>query len=124
MLRNVWNNSYGDKMIDEKNGAKFVEAVNMVIHRKGLKHSNLAKSININEYSLNNYLSGRRKMPLEIAIRLMLELHIDMNSLFQTDGRYALDEREYRMMASFRELPSEKQKQAAAIILQLLQGMK
>lgn len=112
------------QMKEMENSDKYVDMVNQIIHRKGLKHSNLARSIKINEYSLNNYLSGRRKMPLEIAIRLMLELHIDMNSLFQSDDHYALDEREYKMMKSFRELPSEKQKQAVTIILQLLQGMK
>lgn len=110
--------------MEEKNLTIYVNTVNSILKRKDISHSVLAKKVGIKHETLNNYLSGRRKMPLEIAIRLMLELHIDMNSLFQTDGRYALDEREYRMMVSFRELPSEKQKQAAAIILQLLQGMK
>lgn len=112
------------KMDEDTNLNIFVQAVNTIVKRKGISHAILARQVGVKHDSLNNYLSGRRKMPLEIAIRLMLELHIDMNSLFQSDDHYALDEREYKMMKSFRELPSEKQKQAVTIILQLLQGMK
>lgn len=54
----------------------------------------------------------------------MLELHIDMNALFQADNHYVLDDQEYQMMKALRELPKDKREKATLITLQMLKNMK
>lgn len=110
--------------MEEDYRIKFIDAVNKTIARKELKHIVIANHIGISATNLSNYLTGRRKIPFDIAIRLMLELHIDMNALFQADDHYVLDDQEYQMMKALRELPKDKREKATLITLQMLKNMK
>ncbi len=63
---------YSDKMIDK---------VNEVMKRKGITRVELAQRLNLNKYTLGNYLLKHRTLPFEIAVMLSKELDIDINRL-------------------------------------------
>lgn len=57
--------------------------INEMILNSGLRKGYVAKQLEINPVTLSNYISGKRKISLEMAVRLAEILNCDVKDLFE-----------------------------------------
>jgi len=56
--------------------------INEMILNSGLKKGYVAKQLGINPVTLSNYISGKRKIPLETAVQLAAILNCKVDDLY------------------------------------------
>lgn len=84
---------YSDKIIDK---------INEVMKRKDITRVELAEKLDLNKYTLGNYLLKHRTLPFEIAIMLAKELDIDINRLYGLSN-YPLDKDLFEAYQEFKK---------------------
>ncbi len=57
--------------------------INEMILKSGLKKGHIAKQLEINPVTLSNYISGKRKISLEMAIKLADILNCKVDDLYE-----------------------------------------
>lgn len=57
--------------------------INEVILKSGIKKGYIAKQLEINPVTLSNYISGKRKISLEMAVELSRILNCKIDDLYE-----------------------------------------
>lgn len=70
----MWNLYTGDNMQLK---------INEMIDKSGLKKGHIAKQLGINPVTFSRYISGERKISLEMAVRLAEILGCDIKDLYE-----------------------------------------
>lgn len=57
--------------------------VKRIRENAGITQSNLARLIGVSQEALSRYETGKRKIPVDVAIKIAKELNTNVESLFQ-----------------------------------------
>lgn len=60
--------------------------INEMILKSGLKKTYIAKELGINPVTLSNYISGKRKISLELAVKLADILNCKVEDLYDRES--------------------------------------
>jgi len=59
--------------------------INEMILKSGLRKGHIANKLEINPNTLSSYISGKRKISLEMAVELAKILNCDVNDLYKEE---------------------------------------
>lgn len=88
------------------------------IEDKDIKQKVLAKEIGVADRTLNNYLNEKRAMPEDILIKIMDRYNLSANYVLGRtgQGKGALDQQEYDLIAAVRTLKPEQREIAQGLV--------
>lgn len=78
-----------------------VDKILVIMKRKDITKTALAKHIGMREQTLGNYLLKKRTFPYEVAMKIIMELDIDIYKLYNTSIE-PLDEKLYEAYDEYR----------------------